>query len=1014
MDRQPRDMTNVARHLEVLQSNWGLLHINVEAPGRFPAWDAILLTASSERQARLHTQRLETCRRFGLIPPGSLTRVVADPPGGRIGSGGATLHALADLVRARPDIDWAQRRVLLIHAGGESRRIPWANLPGKPFIPFPLLASAGRPAPSVFDHLLAVTASLAACLPRGGLVTLCGDVLPLFPSAHLSFPARGAVVVTTPAAPDMARRHGVIVSDPTNRVIDLLQKVSLEQLVGAGAIDQGGSILLDTGIHAFFGLAFEGLLRLACQPPDPVDEILGSRRECSLYEQVAAAMVPAKHQWLRGEPLGERLLEHLGSVTLFHEKIEGMDFIHLGSTSEVLNHLGFAWDGKMSRRVLAETGRAVADSASVYLSRLAPGAHVGSNSLILASRLGDGARVGNRCVVMGLDDGGEDLHLPDHCCLWQLPLDAKAGGPAVNVLVCCGVDDDPKSPLPEATFCNRNFGDWLARQGIPLDAVWRPGEERTLWNARLYPARPALAACSVVGWMWGDRGRDEAMSRRWLSSCRYSMADLNVSADVDAFLGRQDALTSEMVLQALRRTVQGSLDHDTYAFISQLESAGPKVNVADLFDRADPSGSSRGRPMPDSRRLQIQADLLRAEGSHAEADRIERQVYTAIELEVVRSLRTHTPAVVRDIPPGEHSESRLPVRFDLAGGWSDTPPYCLERPARVVNLAMTLDGALPIGARAEAIPGRVWEFNVLDRHRCITVREPGEASSTGGLDDPFILSRTALLLTGYGTNDRITQGVRVTTWSDIPQGSGLGASSILAAALIRALQRLAGRPDDAQTVSELVLVLEQRMSTGGGWQDQIGGLIPGVKCIDSQPTIPLQLTIETVPLIPRVGEEFAARFVVAFTGKQRLAKNILRTVVGGYLRRDARALSALGRVVDLAGEARQALGLGRLDDLGSILREAWLANQQLVPHCSNPSVEALLDGVRPWSCGAKLAGAGGGGFLGIIAKDAEAARHIRRYLDGLGNGVQVYRWRLWEGGDARDTESEYPRTLAGH
>jgi galactokinase/mevalonate kinase-like predicted kinase len=66
------------------------------------------------------------------------------------------------------------------------------------------------------------------------------------------------------------------------------------------------------------------------------------------------------------------------------------------------------------------------------------------------------------------------------------------------------------------------------------------------------------------------------------------------------------------------------------------------------------------------------------------------------------------------------------------------------------------------------------------------------------------------------------RGLRISTWADIPRGSGLGTSSILAAALVRALLRVRGEPDSNEEVSHKVLVLEQLMGTGGGWQDQVG------------------------------------------------------------------------------------------------------------------------------------------------------------------------------------------------
>jgi len=167
-----------------------------------------------------------------------------------------------------------------------------------------------------------------------------------------------------------------------------------------------------------------------------------------------------------------------------------------------------------------------------------------------------------------------------------------------------------------------------------------------------------------------------------------------------------------------------------------------------------------------------------------------------------------------------------------------------------------------------------------------------------------------------------------------------------------------------------------------------------VKCISSVPVTPLRLTVEPVPLLPAVVTELEKRFVIAFTGQARLAKNVLQIVVGRYLRREGRVLAVLDRLVELAGEGRQALALGDFEALGRVMSEVWQLHQHLDPHCSNPALDALFAEVEDWASGAKLAGAGGGGFIGILAKDAEAAGRIRARLPALGREVRVYDWAL--------------------
>ncbi len=106
-------------------------------------------------------------------------------------------------------------------------------------------------------------------------------------------------------------------------------------------------------------------------------------------------------------------------------------------------------------------------------------------------------------------------------------------------------------------------------------------------------------------------------------------------------------------------------------------------------------------------------------------------------------------------------------------------------------------------------------------------------------------------------------------------------------------------------------------------------------------------------------------------------------------------LAALRGLVGLAADAQHALSLGNLDALGGTLREVWHAHQQLDPHCSNPAVDAMFRAVEDLAVGGKLSGAGGGGFLGILAKDAEAARRIAERLPQRFPTVRVYPWAIY-------------------
>jgi len=189
----------------------------------------------------------------------------------------------------------------------------------------------------------------------------------------------------------------------------------------------------------------------------------------------------------------------------------------------------------------------------------------------------------------------------------------------------------------------------------------------------------------------------------------------------------------------------------------------------------------------------------------------------------------------------------LPVRVDFVGGWSDTPPWSLERAGCVLNMAINLEGSLPIGAIIETTETAGVSISD-DAGNQLHVEDLTSISAPFESGDPFRLVKSALVVTGIIHDDiLLSMGLLIRTWANVPRGSGLGTSSILAAAVVKGLLQITDGDDSNESVARLVLVLEQLMGTGGGWQDQIGGLYPGIKFTASFPGIPLRLQV--IPLV---------------------------------------------------------------------------------------------------------------------------------------------------------------------
>jgi galactokinase/mevalonate kinase-like predicted kinase len=171
------------------------------------------------------------------------------------------------------------------------------------------------------------------------------------------------------------------------------------------------------------------------------------------------------------------------------------------------------------------------------------------------------------------------------------------------------------------------------------------------------------------------------------------------------------------------------------------------------------------------------------------------------------------------------------------------------------------------------------------------------------------------------------------------------------------------------------------LTTGGGWQDQIGGSIGGLKLAACKAALVPEATIRYVPadvLDPRLN---GGQTLLYYTGMTRLAKNILQNVVGRYLDRDREAMSALGHLAGLASRMAEAMGRKDVRHFGRLIDAAWALNRQLDPHSTTPEIEELLARIRPYLHGAKLLGAGGGGFLFLVARSPADAVCVTRLLE---------------------------------
>lgn len=336
---------------------------------------------------------------------------------------------------------------------------------------------------------------------------------------------------------------------------------------------------------------------------------------------------------------------------------------------------------------------------------------------------------------------------------------------------------------------------------------------------------------------------------------------------------------------------------------------------------------------------------------------------------------------------------RSAVRIDVAGGWTDTPPFCLNTGGNVVNLAIELNGQQPLQVYVKPCT----EYKVICRSIDLGATEfietYDELSQFNRVGSPFSIPKAALALCGFlpqFCQERFSTlreqleafgcGLEITLLSAIPAGSGLGTSSILAATVLGALSDFCGLGWDKTTICNRTLILEQLLTTGGGWQDQYGGVLHGVKLLQTGAGFDQTPVARWLPDQLWNEPEMRQCHLLYYTGITRTAKHILAEIVRGMFLNSREHLTLLGEMKQQALDMFDAIQRGDIGEYGRLVRKTWSQNKALDYGTEPPLVAQLCSQIDDLCSGYKLPGAGGGGYLYMVAKDPDAAARIRRIL----------------------------------
>ena len=420
-------------------------------------------------------------------------------------------------------------RVLIVHAGGDSQRLPAYGPCGKIFVPVPGQTHTGLPA-TLFDLLVPEFLNLPTGAPgRGQIVVASGDALVRFDASNVRLDRPGMTVLGSNAQPAEASRHGVYCLGAGESITLYLQKPTVEEQKAAGAINAAGKAALDLGVMSLDAEAAAVLLDCFDLAGEARERIL--RHGLDLYREICCAMgsEATLASYIRsahgsGSTWSEEMLAEvypaLRAIPFHVQLVPGCSFLHFGST-----------------RQLVESGRALVEQAQGTLAinnSMAGGAAItGDDSWVEGCRLRAPLELAGWNVVVGVD-ADQPLRLPREACLDVLRGRDRRGG-AVWFVRCYGIKDQFKDSISQgARFCGRPLLEWISAVGIAAEEVWT-GQERSLWNARVFPAEQAAGGFRRWLWMYAPETASEEEKRAFISAERYSAAEIALLADQRAF-----------------------------------------------------------------------------------------------------------------------------------------------------------------------------------------------------------------------------------------------------------------------------------------------------------------------------------------------------------------------------------------------------------------------------------------------------------------------------------------------
>lgn len=857
-----------------------------------------------------------------------------DPVDHKLGSGGGTTWLLtkayenemanSDANNQKTFDEWlSSEKRLLLHAGGQSRRLPAYAPSGKVLTPVPVFRweRGQRLSQDLLSLQIPLYKKIMDAAPSSlHTMIVSGDVLIRTTQPLQPIPEADVVCYGLWLGPEIAKNHGVFVSscDTPSVLKCMLQKPSPTTL---GTIQKDHYYLTDIGIWLLSDKA--------------VKVLMSHKGEYDLYSEFGGAMGT--------EPtLNDEAVKELKVAIL---PLSGGEFYHFGTSHELLSSTLAIQNLVNDQRLIMHHSRK--PHPCIFIQNSITKKAVDSSNeevWIENSYISEGWSISQKNIITGVPKNN-----------WNITL---APGQCIDIV-----------PMGETQYVVRPYG----------------FNDRFAGEEQQRPQFPIVdnidEAGLVLRYMLNQEteGEDKGKGKAIFEKAQKISAE-QISATAN--------------LRRLFEQRREFRKHNWSALADNYEhSVFYQLDLNDAAKEFKANGIAMPKPLPDSAPLLTRMKDAMFRGDNDKAFGLLRE--GIVKTSNANGINMPTlSSMSNKVATDQIVWGRSPVRIDIAGGWTDTPPFCLMEGGSVVNLAIELNGQQPIQTYVKPCSEHHVVLKSIDLGASEIVETYEQLADFKRVGSPFSIPKAALALAGFLPQysqekypDLKSQlmafgcGIEITLLSAIPAGSGLGTSSVLAATVLGTINDFLSLGWDKNEICHKTLVLEQLLTTGGGWQDQFGGVLQGVKLLQTCKGFEQQPIVHWLPTDLYTLPEYQACHLLYYTGITRTAKTILAEIVQKMFLNDHDQVALLREMKAHSLQMYEAIQRNDFKEMGKLVGKTWLQNQAIDAGTNPLEVKKLTDLIDDLCLGYKLPGAGGGGYLYMVAKDPEAAARIKVILN---------------------------------